>query len=277
MRSDETPLGLAGEFGAGGEPFDATESPLWRLSERQGEVALRAAEGLENKEIARELGIHPFTVRTHLHHAYIRLGVHDRAHLAALLAADESKLNELNVQDIPEGRQRQMFDLIGAGLSYGQAAEQLSIDVSTARNHSNKVRGILGLKNGVELARVAHAFHEKRKAAAINLQPIVASELEEIDNAVQQRHLRLNAQAGGRVNDPALRAILYEKGYISEDMRNLGRVDLVGWIAALMSKKETVSAILIDPHTEDVAHEIIHQEVRVRLHKKTQISSECAG
>ena len=42
-----------------------------------------AAQGLSNKQIARNLGISPETVKTHLHHAFERVGVSGRVALSA--------------------------------------------------------------------------------------------------------------------------------------------------------------------------------------------------
>lgn len=53
-----------------------------RLSAREREVAHLAACGLGDKEIARCLGISPTTVRTHIDHAYRKLGVNNRVALA---------------------------------------------------------------------------------------------------------------------------------------------------------------------------------------------------
>lgn len=52
------------------------------LSAREREVAHLAACGLGDKEIARRLGISPTTVRTHIDHAYRKLGVNNRVALA---------------------------------------------------------------------------------------------------------------------------------------------------------------------------------------------------
>lgn len=53
-----------------------------RLSERELEVANLAACGLADKEIARRLGIAITTVRTHIDHAFRKLGVDNRMKLA---------------------------------------------------------------------------------------------------------------------------------------------------------------------------------------------------
>jgi DNA-binding NarL/FixJ family response regulator len=57
-----------------------------RLTNREQEVATLAARGRSSKEIADGLHLSPRTVENHLHHAYIKLGVTDRAGLAEALA-----------------------------------------------------------------------------------------------------------------------------------------------------------------------------------------------
>ena len=54
------------------------------LTGRQREIVRWAAQGMSNKQIARQLGISPETVKTHLHHVFDRGAVHGRM---ALLAA----------------------------------------------------------------------------------------------------------------------------------------------------------------------------------------------
>jgi DNA-binding CsgD family transcriptional regulator len=56
-----------------------------RLSEREREVADLAACGLHDKEIARRLGISITTVRTHIDHAFRKLGVTNRVLLVQRL------------------------------------------------------------------------------------------------------------------------------------------------------------------------------------------------
>jgi DNA-binding NarL/FixJ family response regulator len=53
------------------------------LTERQREIVGWAARGLSNKQIAKQLGISPETVKTHLHHVFEREGVHGRMALLA--------------------------------------------------------------------------------------------------------------------------------------------------------------------------------------------------
>lgn len=55
------------------------------LTQREQEVALEAAKGKSNKEIARVLNITERTVKAHLSSAFERLGIKDRLHLALIL------------------------------------------------------------------------------------------------------------------------------------------------------------------------------------------------
>jgi DNA-binding NarL/FixJ family response regulator len=56
------------------------------LSAREEEVARLAANGWSDNAIARRLGISFTTVRTHLGHAFRKLGVENRVQLASFLA-----------------------------------------------------------------------------------------------------------------------------------------------------------------------------------------------
>lgn len=53
------------------------------LSPREVTVALLAARGGTNEEIARELDLSPLTVKKHLEHLYAKLGVPNRTALGA--------------------------------------------------------------------------------------------------------------------------------------------------------------------------------------------------
>jgi len=67
-------------------PAPAEPSAASPLSKRENEVASLAACGLHDKEIARRLGISITTVRTHLDHAFRKLGVTNRMLLVQRLA-----------------------------------------------------------------------------------------------------------------------------------------------------------------------------------------------
>ena len=61
------------------------ESLLTKLTKREQEVAVEAAKGLSNKEIARILSITERTVKAHLAKTFERLGAKDRLQLALML------------------------------------------------------------------------------------------------------------------------------------------------------------------------------------------------
>ena len=69
---------------AGNKP-EIVETLLERLTQRERQVALEAARGLSNKEIARVLAITERTVKAHLAATFERLGVKDRLQLALML------------------------------------------------------------------------------------------------------------------------------------------------------------------------------------------------
>lgn len=57
--------------------------PIDLLTARELEIAVLIAQGFHNKEIARRLGISPFTVGAHLARAYTKVGVSSRSALTA--------------------------------------------------------------------------------------------------------------------------------------------------------------------------------------------------
>ncbi|HUP92990.1 MAG TPA: helix-turn-helix transcriptional regulator [Solimonas sp.] len=59
------------------------------LSDRESEIARRVGAGLTFKEIARELGLAPSTVSTHLYNLYAKLGIRRRAELVQWLSPPE--------------------------------------------------------------------------------------------------------------------------------------------------------------------------------------------
>lgn len=60
----------------------------WGLSERESEVLVLAGRGLSNREMAERLHVSVNTVKTHLHHAYQRTGVGNRAAAANFVRAN---------------------------------------------------------------------------------------------------------------------------------------------------------------------------------------------
>jgi DNA-binding NarL/FixJ family response regulator len=67
-------------------PLAKTPS-LGLLTQREQEVAGMACHGMSNADIARRLVVSVRTVESHLYSAYGKLGITDRAELAALLGS----------------------------------------------------------------------------------------------------------------------------------------------------------------------------------------------
>jgi LuxR family maltose regulon positive regulatory protein len=64
----------------GSEPSLMPRSALAEpLSNREGDILKFIAQGLSNKEIARTLSVAPETVKSHVKHIFVKLGVEKRA------------------------------------------------------------------------------------------------------------------------------------------------------------------------------------------------------
>ena len=54
------------------------------LTPRETEVLYHVATGLQNKQVARNLGLSPATVRNHVHNILVKLGVHSKLEAVSL-------------------------------------------------------------------------------------------------------------------------------------------------------------------------------------------------
>lgn len=70
---------------------DQVSEALGKLTAREREVAMEAAKGLSNKEIARQLNITERTVKAHISACFERLKVKDRLQLALILNDKSSR------------------------------------------------------------------------------------------------------------------------------------------------------------------------------------------
>jgi DNA-binding CsgD family transcriptional regulator len=75
------------ELRASGETVRRAVDPSASLSPQELQIAMMAAQGLTNREIASQLFLSPRTVSTHLYHIYPKVGVSTRAELHSVLAA----------------------------------------------------------------------------------------------------------------------------------------------------------------------------------------------
>jgi DNA-binding NarL/FixJ family response regulator len=67
---------------------EANRSQARDLTRRQREIARFVAAGLSNKQIALKASIAEATVKLHLHKAYKKLGIANRATLAVMVSSD---------------------------------------------------------------------------------------------------------------------------------------------------------------------------------------------
>jgi DNA-binding NarL/FixJ family response regulator len=87
-------LSGVGSGGSGAEQSSGERRRQIVLSRREEEVLRLVAEGLTNKEIARQLRVSENTVKTHVTSLFNRLGVDSRARAVAV-AANEGLLDRI--------------------------------------------------------------------------------------------------------------------------------------------------------------------------------------
>jgi DNA-binding CsgD family transcriptional regulator len=75
------------DIGAGRKVYPMSASENWSklLSSREQEIALLVGRGLSNKDVARELGLSPGTVKVHVHNIFKKLGERSRHRIIATL------------------------------------------------------------------------------------------------------------------------------------------------------------------------------------------------
>lgn len=83
---------IGGAFRALGGAASLQSEVLEGLTERERAVALVVAEGLSNKEVARQLSITERTVKAHLGAIFRKLGIRDRMQLILKLSHQESEV-----------------------------------------------------------------------------------------------------------------------------------------------------------------------------------------
>ncbi|WP_371495637.1 response regulator transcription factor [Kitasatospora sp. NBC_00374] len=76
---------LIGEFAARSKrPAEPADAVLAVLTDREREVLALVGLGLSNEDIARRLVVSPFTAKTHVSRAMVKLGARDRAQLVVI-------------------------------------------------------------------------------------------------------------------------------------------------------------------------------------------------
>jgi len=86
----------------GNRQVNVAEEVLEGLTKREREVALEAAKGNSNKEIARALSISERTVKAHLTSVFDTLKVRDRLHLALVLQGQANQGHFSHENDMKE-------------------------------------------------------------------------------------------------------------------------------------------------------------------------------
>jgi DNA-binding NarL/FixJ family response regulator len=110
-----------------------------QLTPSERTVLQAAADGMSNPQIAAALVLSVNTVKAHLQHVFLKLGVHDRC-AAVVTATGVAPRPCRQVQPPPVSstltpRQQEVLRLAGAGMTNRQIATQLHISTGTVKTH----------------------------------------------------------------------------------------------------------------------------------------------
>jgi len=117
------------------------------ITVREREVLACVGRGLSSREIARELGLAPSTVDTHVRAAMAKLGARSRTQ-AALLAgagAGPASAHVLLTAD-----QRRLLWLLGNGMSRSAAGRSLGVSRRTVDRRLSEIRRLLAVRTSTE-------------------------------------------------------------------------------------------------------------------------------
>ncbi len=125
-----------------------------KLSPRQSDLVRLVAQGMRNKEIAAALSLTEGTVKVYLSRLFAKLGVKGRFDLAL-----HGLRNVADVSAAPSGiaerlsaRERQIADLLPAGLNNREIARRLSISEGTVKVYLSRMFRKVGVSGRYELA-----------------------------------------------------------------------------------------------------------------------------
>jgi DNA-binding NarL/FixJ family response regulator/tetratricopeptide (TPR) repeat protein len=137
-----------------------TGSAALEPSAREREIAMLAAGGQSNVEIARALSISYKTVEKHLGSLYAKLGVSSRTQLAPALGAGAPPASPLF-----SVREREVAAAVAAGFGNVEIATRLGLSVKTIETHLSRIYARLGLRSRAQLAAfIADEAREARDA-----------------------------------------------------------------------------------------------------------------
>lgn len=145
----------------------ASSQQLERLTCREYEVVLLAAQGHQNNAIAEEIGVRPGTVRFHMSNAEAKLeGRNSRQQAGRLIPIEHDRLDSLPTTNLLTHAERSVFYLHGEGLSTEEIRQELDVVQQTVKFHSKNIGQKLGLGRnglnlGVELKRFAGAARNR--------------------------------------------------------------------------------------------------------------------
>lgn len=139
--------------------------PPEALTSRELEVFRLIAGGQTNSEIAQQLALALATVRSHTRSIYRKLGVQRRAQaiavgdmLGLLTAVPAPTMSQPLPPAALSGREREVLQLIAAGQTNSEIADELIISRETVRSHARNICRKLGVQRRTQAIAAGRVF-----------------------------------------------------------------------------------------------------------------------
>jgi DNA-binding CsgD family transcriptional regulator len=128
-----------------------------QLTDAQRRVAVAAAAGLSNRQVAELLGISERTVENHLRAAFRKLGVQRRQELKPHLGPRNGHGRNSATAEHLTRREGEVALLVGRAMSDKMVAETLRISVRTVESHVARVLDKLGFTSRGQIIGWTHS------------------------------------------------------------------------------------------------------------------------
>jgi DNA-binding CsgD family transcriptional regulator len=202
----------------------------------------------------------------------------------SFIPIDEARLREVQLYKRDDHGNRvpklsphrsRILDMVSDGLSTMQISKQLGCFPGSVAEARRKIRAKLGLKDNMELRRVAGALKNLEQYAdevgivANTLQPKIEEVIEEGKRRERTGVIDLAAEVVQTSQDSRLLQELARQEFISKQSATTGDLSLVEWVTATLFREDYEAREVMQRElTRTTAQTVIAQEVQYFLDKR---------